>query len=669
MYNKIIKITLTLLLLAVTETTLAETKVAPDSTENSAQQLWYTVQAGSYITQKDAEFFYNKLSQELPADAKPDLRIERIPPYFTVRIGKFTQKKQTDSVVAALGQFQISPSVIHAYFKEERIVNILEANSKDIALKPFKKVIDGPRYQRQAAGNTQPKINDAEPDTILTSRDHEQAEKLEQLTPVLKTVGPAPGSKEYLELVMAKFLGTKQPTEPRLGTLTKQHLSKFTASPECLASGCHDTIVEEKYPHLPAQSAKCMACHQQVQQLHPTDNGSSFKLVAQSQELCGQCHQFEKIGNMVHAPFKEGDCLSCHNPHASQFPSLAKVASTNQQDLCFECHDKELINKKILHGPIGLGVCTFCHSPHFSNIDSLLRQTPQELCYSCHTEIARGLGQATYVHPVVNEQGCLSCHDAHGSDYPNLLPNIGMDFCFTCHTEIMETERRSKVKHDGLYLENKQCATCHLAHFSEYKALLPMEPLKLCLSCHGDNSTLESYSPKNIEQELNNKEYIHAPVAAGNCTGCHAAHGSDYNAILLGQYPTSFYAPYSTDQYELCFRCHEEELLAEKSVTTSFRNGEQNLHLEHVGIPRKGRTCQACHTSHASDGPKLINRTGASFGSWTMSINFTLGQSGGKCIPGCHREMDYDRNSPADNSVEEKDYGKSYINYENSSLR
>nr|MBF0221221.1 SPOR domain-containing protein [Desulfobulbaceae bacterium] len=784
--------------------------MTPGINENSALKLWYTVQVGSFASEKDAETSYTKLSKELPASSTPDLRIEHIPPYFTVRIGKFPQKTQTDSVVASLVQLRISPSVIHAYYKEDRIIQLLNSdqaatlantltpqqsslltdnepaqleqtrpraesntsqnddlpiddntlwhviqlgsfhnikdaksfyglisnqlptkdreylriekissvytvragkgrnrqsiqtlldtltpyidkpmlmkayykeeriihlqdiNSKETTRKPTTKAYDETRNQQPASEKIQPEttspelnIDNKEPEKVSLPQQLGQTEKPAQLLPAPKKIDPAPGSKEYLELVMARFLGTKQPKGSNLGTMPQQHLSKFTASPECLTSNCHDTIIEEKYAHMPAQSAKCLACHQQIQQLHPAENGSSFKLVTEGQELCGQCHQFEKIGTIVHSPFEEGNCLSCHNPHSSQFPSLAKVASTNQQDLCFECHDKALINKKMLHGPVGLGVCTFCHSPHFSEIESLLRQTPQDLCYSCHSEIARGLEQATYVHPVVVEQGCQSCHAVHGSDHPNLLPDVGMDFCYTCHTEIMKTERRARVKHDGLYLENKQCATCHLAHFSEYKALLPMDPLRLCLSCHGDNSSLESYSPRNIEQELNNKEYIHAPVAKGNCTGCHAAHGSDYDAILVGQYPTAFYAPYTKGQYELCFGCHDQDLLTEKSTSTLFRNGDQNLHLAHVGIARKGRTCQACHTPHASDGPRLINRTGASFGSWTMSINFTLGQSGGKCIPGCHREMDYDRSSPVNNSMEEKDYGKSYINYEN----
>jgi predicted CXXCH cytochrome family protein len=56
----------------------------------------------------------------------------------------------------------------------------------------------------------------------------------------------------------------------------------------------------------------------------------------------------------------------------------------------------------------------------------------------------------------------------------------------------------------------------------------------------------------------------------------------------------------------------------------------------------KGRTCRACHETHASNFPKHI-REAVPFGSWDLPVNFEKTESGGSCAPGCHKEKKYDR--------------------------
>lgn len=635
------------------------------------QQLWYTVQICSYEKVQDARGFYNQLLSDLPTEYHQYLRIEKIASFYAVRIGKSTDQTSLQPLVKAIASFNKKPLIMKAFIKEERLIAISPGDSSVAPLSTDPKdPIPPPTTQDITQKSTKQKTSPPQSAPTVDQKNNaslpvaDKKQYVPQTEPAPVPTGPAPGSKEAIKILMDKYLDKKTTTTTKADVAARQALDQFTASPQCLSANCHEAITREKYTHTPVQTAQCTACHQQVQSVHPSSSGNSFSLVADRKELCLKCHQQNTTASVIHPPYEEGDCLQCHNPHGSEFPGLAKVDQTSQQELCFTCHDRAIINKKMLHGPVGLGVCTFCHSPHSAENPALLRLPPQDLCLGCHTEVAKGIAQSPYVHSIVKEKGCLSCHAAHGSDFANLLPGRGREFCYGCHQETALVERRASVKHDGLYLENKECATCHRPHFSEYRALLPMPTMKLCLTCHGNNVTLESYEPKNMEKEISGKEYLHEPVAEGECTGCHAPHGSSYPSILLGNYPTSMYAPFSKSQYDLCFRCHNQDLVDETGSSTSFRNGEINLHFTHVAIERKGRTCKACHAAHASDGPKLINRTGANFGSWTMSINFTISETGGRCTPGCHREMSYDRGTPANNSVEEVDYGKPYIDYE-----
>ena len=439
----------------------------------------------------------------------------------------------------------------------------------------------------------------------------------------------------------------------------------FKESPDCISAGCHTTLNSQPTGHFPVKSARCTACHTPVQENHPDNdaNNPDFELVAEGGDLCKQCHApFE--GSQTHSPVEEGECLSCHSPHGSQFPSLLTAQIDGRQNLCMECHDSSIMENKFQHGPVGIGECRFCHDPHVSNHDSLLKEDPKTLCLSCHKTVAQGLQEAPHVHSIVVTEGCTSCHNPHGSNFPSLLSQKGEVFCLSCHEAIADKYNKSRYKHAGLYLED-QCATCHFAHSSKYKYLLNQSELKLCMSCHSEKSQVSNKKPKNIESELK-KSYLHKPVAEGQCSQCHDPHGSKFSDLLVGPYPGTFYAPYDPGIYDLCFKCHAVELLTlrETDYYTKFRNGTTNLHYTHVAIDRKGRTCQACHQAHASNGPKLINRTGASFGAWQMSIEFTTNTKGGSCTPGCHREMAYNREDSTSNTVEAQSYGESFIDYE-----
>ena len=85
-------------------------------------------------------------------------------------------------------------------------------------------------------------------------------------------------------------------------------------------------------------------------------------------------------------------------------------------------------------------------------------------------------------------------------------------------------------------------------------------------------------------------------------------------------------------------------------LRVGFRDGERNLRYAHVNRPEKGRTCRACHETHASNKAKYV-RDWVLFGSSRrrLPINFEQTETGGRCGPGCHRAYGYDRVKPVIN--------------------
>jgi predicted CXXCH cytochrome family protein len=252
------------------------------------------------------------------------------------------------------------------------------------------------------------------------------------------------------------------------------------------------------------------------------------------------------------------------------------------------------------------------------------------------------------VHSLAASGGCLACHASHTSETENryLLKTKLPDLCLDCHADI-GVASRAKVRHAPIFREHS-CGLCHSVHAAKAPALLPASEKELCLSCHGQDNHLRSKPLRNIAREIEGEVRLHGPVASGECSPCHAPHGSNAPRLLRANYPTGPYAPYAQGTYALCFGCHDQAMLktARTATDTRFRNGDRNLHYLHVADPRKGRTCTACHASHAGDETGLIRRTGSPFGDWEIPVNFNSAATGGSCAPGCHASVRYDRSRP-----------------------
>jgi predicted CXXCH cytochrome family protein len=408
----------------------------------------------------------------------------------------------------------------------------------------------------------------------------------------------------------------------------------------CITSKCHATIDKEKYTHGPVAKGKCIVCHGKSPKHPESPKKYTFGEINALDKICFSCHEAFIPKKFAHTPAEEGDCTICHNPHGSEF----KFQLTAQAgELCFICHDEELVAKEFIHGPAAVGGCTACHEPHTADYEKNLKAQGPTLCFSCHTDHAESMQNAKVIHKPVAEN-CVNCHDPHSGAKQFMLSKDSPDLCFGCHKDKQEVVNNALVKH-GALMTGKSCLNCHEPHVSNIEKRLSMAPLDLCLSCH--DTELKAPDGKllaDMKSLLAENDDHHGPIKQKDCSGCHNPHGSDVFRILRNPYPAKFYMPYADENYNLCFGCHEKTIVQNPETTklTNFRNGEINLHFKHVNRPEKGRTCRACHETHASNHPNHI-RESVPFGTWELPINYRKTETGGSCTPGCHKLKKYDR--------------------------
>ncbi|MFH1077069.1 MAG: cytochrome c3 family protein, partial [Pseudomonadota bacterium] len=213
-------------------------------------------------------------------------------------------------------------------------------------------------------------------------------------------------------------------------------------------------------------------------------------LLAESKtKLCFTCHKGmldEVKGGVVHGLFGRGECLECHNAHASSNPDqLIKGGSEG----CIECHSdiwQKSSESKYKHTPFVEEPCVVCHNPHGSKISGQLNRPAGPLCLSCHETVADGLKNQKHPHSPALEGNCLVCHAAHSGERGKLLVAEGGGLCKECHDPNQQLVQNS---HKGVSLVNADCSGCHEPHSSDSKGLLHKvmhEPFmnKQCQLCH-----------------------------------------------------------------------------------------------------------------------------------------------------------------------------------------
>lgn len=408
----------------------------------------------------------------------------------------------------------------------------------------------------------------------------------------------------------------------------------------CTTTGCHDTYQGGVSVHAPVREGQCVTCHAAAGE----EDQHAFEAItlANIPSMCEQCHP-KNQPKYEHFPYRTGLCTQCHDPHRSEQPTLFK--KPNDGSLCFQCHDREHVRRsKQAHGPVSVGACTLCHNVHGSDEQQFLRAPRTTLCISCHDQMGQHIAASQVTHPPV-QQSCPNCHDPHGTDNGMHLRATVPELCFRCHEDVRKMAKESKTPH-GAISTQRSCLNCHNVHGSHEPKLLEAVPIDLCLKCH----TKPVGKLVGIGEHLQKFPDHHGPIREGQCPNCHNPHGSDNFRMLVRNYEPEFYTKkFELTEFSLCFGCHEQERVLQKytDTVTNFRQGDRNLHYVHVNRDRKGRTCRACHDVHASQHPFHI-RDAVPFGIWDLPTNYVPLKSGGQCTPGCHVTREYDRTGPRD---------------------
>ena len=318
--------------------------------------------------------------------------------------------------------------------------------------------------------------------------------------------------------------------------------------------------------------------------------------------------------------------------------SLRNPGNQDEQKGCIECH-ADLIDNKVVH-PITEAGCEFCHTSTGEkhpgkNPGFKFENTYPGMCTMCHDD----KNTMESVHSPVEEGDCSVCHSPHSSPYPSLiLEDFSENACLDCHYVDIEN---AKSVHGPV--KDGDCKICHDAHQSEYNYQLKMESKELCLSCHDKEIEGEQGKINDISSSLVKGNVLHDPIKTADCMSCHLPHTGDYPYQLVANYPIRQYADATVENFELCFLCHNEQLLTEHSTVkgTNFRNGTKNLHYLHI-TGNRGRNCNLCHNAHGAPN-KHILEDHVMFGKWLMPMGLELTENGGSCATGCHKRLEYSR--------------------------
>lgn len=195
-------------------------------------------------------------------------------------------------------------------------------------------------------------------------------------------------------------------TEP--GCLSKGLLKAFllTLLSCFLLTSCGDPVTRHKVlstifdgvPSLPPAGEMCNEYYQE----RVAAEAAGIEMTATAGEVL-------QNRSSSHKPYKEKKCSDCHSKDKNVNAGLIAP----KRELCGVCH-KDFIKGHNVHGPVAVGDCLACHLPHNSQYPSLLKEDPDQICATCHQESR--LATAMHDRFLVKTISCGECHDPHAGD-------------------------------------------------------------------------------------------------------------------------------------------------------------------------------------------------------------------------------------------------------------
>jgi predicted CXXCH cytochrome family protein len=150
------------------------------------------------------------------------------------------------------------------------------------------------------------------------------------------------------------------------------------------------------------------------------------------------------------------------------------------------------------------------------------------------------------------------CSAGYGQNPFKLKPGAGGKVCINCHDTFKDVLKKPFVHTP---VKAWECSGCHDPHTSTHGKLLSADTDKICLKCH------RTIVPEKARS-------VHKVVMEGNCVTCHDPHASANRSNLLKA------------GNDLCFGCHKE--MGTAVAKAKFKHSPVD----------KG--CVTCHDPHAS---------------------------------------------------------------------
>ncbi len=179
-------------------------------------------------------------------------------------------------------------------------------------------------------------------------------------------------------------------------------MGKLNETQPALCYQCHDDFNNNnKTLHGALEAGNCTECH------NPHQSKEAKLLVKGGESLCFDCHDSEQAKeNQFHNIAEETNCINCHNPHGGENQFVL------QKGACYKCHDDFKNQFKHLHGPVAGNFCMDCHTPHIEGTGNLIRKG-QDLCFYCHE---KEIVIKNENHTEIGEANCTDCHNPHGGE-------------------------------------------------------------------------------------------------------------------------------------------------------------------------------------------------------------------------------------------------------------
>jgi len=224
-------------------------------------------------------------------------------------------------------------------------------------------------------------------------------------------------------------------------------LPKDVQDKNCLE--CHDDKTKGKAVHSAMQMG-CSTCHS----VKTDGNSTTVELVSSKNELCFTCHEKSKE-EVLHKPYEQGQCTTCHSPHSSDF---AKQTRAETNALCLACHaDRNVTGQKVT-----LFEGQDISAEDFANIPKVL---PNDKAIAGHPWAGHPVGGMPDPTNPAQKMSCLSCHEQHASGQASLVRAIkadkndkNADICNTCHQAHEAQQRSENLKKYGALEEQNDKA-------------------------------------------------------------------------------------------------------------------------------------------------------------------------------------------------------------------